>query len=124
MDGIISHSRKEVEMVYVSQYSVYPDCGFVITEYESNGTMRLDIKSLDEGPIVTCSVNIRNSPCLEDQIIVKDYSENRGTYDWLEYSGFIKRKIGMVRVGDYAVCPHVLLNMEKINQHLLEGGTR
>lgn len=94
------------------------EVGFVMQKYY-NGCTRLDMVSPIDGPILTISVNVENTPCLEeDEILVKDYSENQGIFDWMKKNNLVEEHIMDVRSG-YVQLPYIYLNMDEVKKHII-----
>lgn len=74
---------------YVGKYETYKDCYFRTNKYESNNNLCISIYSETEGCI--CKVTVNTCEVLsDDEIAIKDYSENEGMYDWLLENGFVE----------------------------------
>ena len=75
-------------MTFKTKYATYEGCEFKTGRY-CNGNLALQVVSEAEGPICVCTVN----PGVEvgdDEIAVKDYSENEGMAATLLEMGIIK----------------------------------
>lgn len=83
----------------------------------ANGRTAIRLSSFSDGPIAVATVNLPDSaPCGEDEIYVKDYSENEGMSDWLIANGFIERPIlGTVNSG-YVLIARYKLTTSAIEQ--------
>lgn len=81
------------------------DCNAVPCYYENGRTaiMLLDVE--DNGPVAKATVNVPEVELKDDQIIIKDYSENEGMTEALIAGGIVQpEEDDMVPVG-YCVCP-------------------
>lgn len=77
--------RGEKVMVDIKKYGNNRPC-IVITD--------------DEGlPYMIASLNAPERPLEEDEVIIKDYSENEGVYKWLLEKNIISPMIGRHQVG-------------------------
>lgn len=85
-------------MDWKSKYAVYPDCRFRTGRYV-NGNIALQVESLAEGLVCTCSVN-PGVPLPDNELAVKDWSENEGIVEELKRQNVISgdpvRTIDMV----------------------------
>lgn len=80
------------------------DCVIVRGKY-SNGRPSIQLfDSTTNEPIATATVNLPEVPLKEDQVIIKDYSENQGMYDCLRDAGIISPYFGKAQVG-WEICP-------------------
>jgi len=65
--------------------------------------IRLTCPDLGEGfeePWMTCTVNMPDDKCAEDEVWIKDYSENQGCAEWLINEGVIQATpVGFTRSG-------------------------
>ena len=69
----------EEKFIYKSIFGgVYDNCHFVISQYCSPKNIYIGIVSDDEGPIGPCTINIEGVIIPENQVLVKNYSENEG----------------------------------------------
>lgn len=101
--------------MYQSEYA--EDMTFSITQYAAGG---IKLQAWDEeGPVCTVSVCVpKIAPTLEEnEIIVKDYAENAGIYDWLALHQLIKEDTGSCWVGG-CVCPKVILDMDELKKRM------
>jgi len=57
----------------------------------------------DGGPVMTVSVNLPDHPCLEDEVWIKDYSENQGIEEVLMNAKIISSPIAMVAQGNVVI---------------------
>ena len=87
--------------------------GKLVKQKYSNGRTALQIISTDEyaEPIATCTVNIPEFPLLDNEVIIKDYSENVGMYYALIDANVIEPTKKQV-VSGFVVCPVGILTKE------------
>jgi hypothetical protein len=105
-------------LTYISPYGSTYEVGLVMEKYY-NGCTKLSMISPTEGPIAVISVNVQDTPCVEvDEILVKDYSENEGIFNWMKENNLIAEHVCDVRSG-YVRLPYVYLNMDEVNKHLI-----
>lgn len=57
--------------------------------YYSQGRVALVLGS-DEGPVATATVNVTNEPLADDEVCIKDYSENEGMVAALVEAGVVE----------------------------------
>lgn len=63
------------------------ECNLSFGKYE-NGRLALSLVDPEDGlPIARVSVNIPDQPLCDDEIFVKDYSENEGMEEFLKSNG-------------------------------------
>lgn len=74
-------------MDWKSKYAVYPDCVFWAGRY-GNGNLALQVVSPAEGLVCTCSVN-PGVPLPDNELAVKDWSENEGMVEELKRQDII-----------------------------------
>lgn len=85
-------------MTYKTQYGEYNGCHFVTSRYADNGNLALCIENNEEGRIAICTVN-PGMPLGDNQIAVKNYSENEGMDDFLKGEGLIGKLVGTIPSG-------------------------
>jgi hypothetical protein len=78
------------------------DCDVIINHY-SNGRKALVLISDDE-VVAYATVNLPNDPINDDEVIIKDYSENEGMYDALLEAKIIGPALRYIRTG-FVSCP-------------------
>ncbi len=65
-------------------------CDLVSERYE-NGRIRLRLRDSEDGEsVATATINVREEPLAEGEVIIKDYSENEGMLDALRDAGVVK----------------------------------
>jgi|APSaa5957512576_1039674.scaffolds.fasta_scaffold12820_6 hypothetical protein len=77
------------------------NCEVEFGEY-SNG--RIAIELVDPEPIAVATVNLPDVVLKDDEVIIKDYSENEGVLDALVEAGYVSKPIDWVRTG-FVTCP-------------------
>ena len=99
------------EQVYVhDDLRIQPQYG-----YYSNGRKVLSF-NVGFAPYITASVNMPDNDCPDDEMHIKDYSENKGITKWLIENGFIEEGVtGMVEIEyvtikRYKICKEHLKN--------------
>ena len=68
-------------------------------KYTNNRTAIELIDTEDHMPYIIATVNIPTSSIEEDEVIIKDYSENQGIYDVLVKAGVISESIRQINAG-------------------------
>ena len=80
------------------------DCEVVFAEY-SNGRPAILLKDAEDGsPIATATINLPEVPLRENQVIIKDYSENEGVLQALVDAGVVTDTGIKMQVG-FAIAP-------------------
>lgn len=69
----------------------------------------------DGGQVATATVNIPEEKIEKDEIIVKDYSENKGMLNTLTDAGIVTKIVRYVRTG-YVECPVCKANLELLKK--------
>ena len=68
------------------------DCMVQKTYYGDNKRTALQLYDLTDGfPVATATVNIPEVELKDDEVLIKDYSENEGMLDALERAGIVWR---------------------------------
>lgn len=70
----------------------------------SNGRVAIQAVCADGEPYCTVTVNLPDEPLADDEVFVKDYSENEGVLDAMEAAGVLRRTGRAVESG-YAIIP-------------------
>ena len=74
-------------------------CNLMKSYYLSNGNNVLELEEKETGePFLTASVNMTRS-LADDEVYIKDYSENEGIKSILTMDGFIGEEIKTVQTG-------------------------
>jgi len=90
---------------------------FVINEYQVGGGMAIQMMDVHDGmPIAICTVNIKEVDLAEDEVLIKNYSENEGMLEWFKENGFVKEVVDYVDK-NFVTIPKVKLNMEEIEKY-------
>jgi hypothetical protein len=74
-------------------------CNVVFTKYFDGNTAIQLVDAEDGAPIATATINVPDAELPEDQVVIKDYSENAGMLDVLYEAGIISDPIGFVMTG-------------------------
>ena len=84
----------------------------VVKSKYSNGRTSLELIDIEDGiPYATASVNLPNVLLEENEILIKDYSENQGVLDFLVENNIVNRTERSVQSG-YVWIPVCILNPE------------
>ena len=68
------------------------DCVVQKTNYGNNGRTALQLFDLTDGaPVATATVNIPDVELGENEVLIKNYSENEGMLEALEKGGIVSR---------------------------------
>lgn len=94
--------------------TTYKDCFFVWDNYRNNGNIALMIENEEEGSICTCSVNA-NRVNGENEIGIKDYSENEGMVDFLVSLGIIEAEPFYRENSGFVTIPYFKLTQKGID---------
>jgi hypothetical protein len=84
-----------------------------------NGRVALVVFAPDGEQLATATVNLPDEPCADNEIFVKDYSENEGMADFLVKEGFIEpnptgfARSGFVTIYRYQLSKSALSEMKK-----------
>jgi hypothetical protein len=69
-------------------------CDVVFSNYRNNNRIAIQLMDTQDGqPVATATVNMVDytNPVAQDEVFIKDYSENAGIAHALERAGIIKR---------------------------------
>lgn len=81
------------------------ECLPVFSEYASNKRTAITLVDAADGePIAKATVNIAEIDVNDDEVVIKDYSENEGMLDALVSAGVIGKPVRWVNSG-HAICP-------------------
>ena len=87
-------------------------CELQFGRYHGNDRIAIELVCHNNGePIATATVNVPNIDLKENEIIIKDYSENKGILDALITAGIISSPQKHVKTG-FVECPICLLLIE------------
>lgn len=76
------------------------NCNLVQSHYQDGGRIALVLIDADDGePVATATINLPSQPLLENEVFIKDYSENAGMADFLEKEGVLEKTGRSVRTG-------------------------
>jgi len=80
-------------------------CYLVFDKYRNNDRTAIQLYEVDtDEPVATATVNLPQVPLKENQVIIKDYSENEGMLLSLVMAGIISEPIAVVKSG-FVECP-------------------
>ena len=72
-------------------------------EYD-NGRIAIRLVDIEDWAVLaTCTVNLPDLAMKEDQVLIKDYSENEGMYHVLHSAGVISQPIAYIQTGHVSV---------------------
>lgn len=66
----------------------------VSIESYRNGRPSISIYDMDGMPFLTATINVIERSLEEDEVIIKDYSENQGIYKWLLEKNIVGKAVG------------------------------
>ena len=70
------------------------------TQYADNKRTALQLIDAEDGlPICMATVNIPDEPLEDDEVLIKDWSENQGIYRALRTAGIVGDPLGFVPTG-------------------------
>ena len=85
----------------------------IVSGVYNNGRLALALINAQNGtPIAKITTNIPELPLLEDQIIVKDWSENEGMLEFLINNGLVENVEKIIQAG------HVFANVVRVTDKL------
>jgi len=80
------------------------NCNLNKSYYEHGKRVALCLIDADDGePVSTCTVNLPEEPLADDEVLIKDYSENEGMVEFLVKEGVVERTNRDVRSGYVAI---------------------
>lgn len=80
-------------------------CNIHFSEYSNKRTAILLVDPFDPlDTVAVATTNIPDVPLLEDEVIIKDYSENEGMFDVLTKAGIVSDTGRRVQTG-FVTCP-------------------
>jgi hypothetical protein len=82
-------------------------------EYSNNRVGISLIDSNDGEYVLTATINIPEVPLADDEVIIKNYSENEGILDWLIENEIISSPARFIPVG-YTLAPICKINKAKL----------
>jgi len=90
-------------VTYKSQYDTY-QVNILLGYYESNMARAIMLEDAEDGsPIATATVNIDGVASDPDEVLIKNYSENKGILPFLQKEGIIGEVIDNVDIGYVSV---------------------
>ena len=88
------------------------DCTVMLAHY-SNKRIALQLNDAHDGePVVTATVNIPEIPLKDDEVLIKDYSENEGMLELLIREGIVE-KLNQIVFSGYVEIPKCKLLIGK-----------
>ena len=88
-------------------------CTLKVGRY-ANGRIAIQlVDALDGDPVAVATVNVPEEHLEEDEVVIKDYSENEGMLNALRKAGIIGGVMRRVQTG-YVMSPVVKLNLKKL----------
>jgi hypothetical protein len=88
------------------------NCYIVFTKYRDNDRTAILLKDTsDSGPVATATINLPDVKLEEDEVIIKDYSENEGMVKCLIEAGVISSVVAYVKTG-FVTVPICKLNID------------
>lgn len=79
------------------------NCIIEYKKYKNNRTAIALVDEISFEPIAVATINVPNVPLKDNEVIIKDYSENEGLLDVLVKANIVKKLGKNVQVG-YAKC--------------------
>lgn len=91
------------------------NCYVVFTRYRDNDRIAILLKDTsDSEPVATATINLPDVPLENDEVIIKDYSENEGMVECLAEAGIITSVVDWVKTG-FVKAPICRLNTNLLN---------
>lgn len=75
------------------------NCTVIYNQYDCNGRTAIELICEDGEPMAVATVNIVDENIMDNEVIIKNYSENNGILDALINSGIISKPVSTVNVG-------------------------
>jgi len=95
-----------MQKVKLNMYNVEFNCLVHYDKYQDGGGHRIDLIDIADGtPVATVTVNVENVELKDNEIIVKDYSENVGIYNALVDQNIIKPTSKSVKISQWVTAP-------------------
>ena len=106
---------KEVKAIRFKEW----DCVLYKSKYIENDNTALLLYGIDDySPIATATVNL-SVPLPENQVYIKDYSENEGMLESLKKAGVVKKVIGYRSSGYIDKIPLCELDLDIIAKFVI-----
>ena len=75
-------------------------------KYYFNGRIAIQLSDIEDGaPVATATVNVPNEPLADNEVVIKDYSENEGMLNTLVANSIVKPPHKYIKISDYVTCP-------------------
>lgn len=103
-------------MKYTSKFGFEYDVQLVVSTYAVKDRMAIMLIDSDSGEqVATVTVNLPEEELDEDEVFIKNHSENEGMLEWTKQIGLVKEITGYVKSG-FVEVPKVKLNLEKLEE--------
>lgn len=89
-----------------SEYIKDTQVSMLVGQYGNGRTALELIDSTDGEPVMVATVNVPDIPLEENEVIIKDYSENEGVLDCLIKEGIVSKPKRHISTG-FVLCPVV-----------------
>ena len=81
------------------------DCDVQFKQY-FNGRTAIQLNDIEDGaPVAVATVNVPSEDIADNEVVIKDYSENAGIVGVLIDGEIIKPPHQYIRVSEYVICP-------------------
>ena len=82
------------------------NCNVLFNKYHEGKGYRIDLIDADDGtPVAVATLNVPDIELESDEVIIKDYSENKGMHDALIKYGIIKHTNKFVKLSQFITAP-------------------
>ena len=88
-------------------------CEMQLGRYSNGNKAILLIDDVDSSPVAYATVNVNDVELADNEVMIKDYSENKGMLDALQDSKVVERVVDVVQSG-YVDIPVVTINPELV----------
>jgi len=94
-----------MEEVKLNIFGTVYNCKVLYQKYQAGGH-RIDLIDLSDGmPVATATVHVPGVKLENNEVIIKDYSENEGIYNALLEYNIIKETSKSIQISDYIKAP-------------------
>ena len=90
-------------LIFVGEYGTFENCRIIKDTYANGGICLMLVD--EEGPIATCTINVPEVKLGNNEVIIKDYSENKGILNFLVTNGIVEKPAQAVRISPWVVAP-------------------